>query len=200
MMRKKCSLIILILCAAFGNTTAGGGWPQPKGAIYFKLSQWWIIYDQYYDENGMVLSDRTRSIGHTSIYAEYGITDRFTAIAYMPFFSKATLFEQLNTQSGNIVEEGDKVTSVGDAQVAIKYNLINDKTAPVNISLSTILGIPLGESNGGYDGTLQTGDGEFNQMLRVDASGSVKIGNLYPYYSVYAAVNNRKKVFLMTID
>lgn len=193
-MLRLIYLFIISFLFAHGNVTAGG-WPKPKGSFYIKLSQWWIIYDQYYNEHGKILNDRTRSIGHTSIYTEYALSNHFTVLSYIPFFSKATLFEQVNTHSGNIVEQGDKITSIGDAELSLKYNLLKGNDVPFNISLSTILGIPLGEDSGGYDGSLQTGDGEFNQMLRVDVSGSLKIGDRYPYYSIFAAVNNRTQGF-----
>lgn len=102
----------LLICTAFFtcNIAQAGPWPKCKGEIYLKLSQWWVIYDEYYDQEKNIESlARTRSIGNTSIYAEYGISKRFTAILYFPFFSKATLFELKDKNSSTIIKEGDAI-------------------------------------------------------------------------------------------
>lgn len=54
------------------------------------------------------------------------------------------------------------------------------------------LGIPLGKDSGGTGGILQTGDGEFNQLIQLDASTSHKFSDkVNSYASLYAGVNNR---------
>ncbi|NJM26575.1 MAG: hypothetical protein HC859_14985, partial [Bacteroidia bacterium] len=105
----------------------------------------------------------TTSLYSTSFYGEYGITDRFTGIVYLPFFVRSTLNEVRYNQSGNSIP-GDAVNSLGDAEVSLKYGLIVNK--PIVMSATLTLGLPLGETRGGDQQILQTGDGEFNQMLR----------------------------------
>lgn len=182
------SLIVLSL-----NLTAGGGWTQNKKSLYLKLGQQWVIFDQFYDIDGAIISDRSRSFGSTSIYAEYGISDRLTGIVYFPFYSKSTLFEQRNTANGSVIREGESFSSLGDTNISIKYGLLTN--SKVVLSASLVLGLPLGELNKGSDGSLQTGDGEFNQMIKFDASTSVNVAGSYPYISVYTGFNNRTNGF-----
>ncbi|MEL7146415.1 MAG: hypothetical protein AAFO69_08615, partial [Bacteroidota bacterium] len=87
--------------------------------------------------------------------------------------------------------EGDAVNSVGDTDLSLKYGLVVDK--PIVVSAKLTFGLPLGNPSGGETGTLQTGDGEFNQMLTLEASHS-----FYPkplYASVSLGFNNRTNNF-----
>ncbi|MFZ6012021.1 MAG: hypothetical protein ACOYXT_16885 [Bacteroidota bacterium] len=168
----------------------GGGWPQPKGKGYYKLGQNWIIASSFYSPSGDIIDIRTTSLFTTSFYGEYGITDRLTGIAYLPFFVRGTLNEIRYNQSGTIIP-GDEVNAIGDVDIALKYGIIKDK--PVVLSATLSLGIPLGVTAGGRGKILQTGDGEFNQMIRFDVSHS-----FYPapvYVSFYAGFNNRTNNF-----
>jgi hypothetical protein len=185
-----------LICTAFFtcNIAHAGPWPKCKGEIYLKLSQWWVIYDEYYDQEKNIESlARTRSIGNTSIYAEYGISKRFTAILYFPFFSKATLFELKDKNSSTIIKEGDAISSIGDTDIALLYGLIMNK--PVVLSASLSFGLPFGINSGEDGGSLQTGDGEFNQMLKLEAGSTAKIGKFYPYMIMFMGVNNRTQNF-----
>lgn len=189
---KKYFAICLISFAATFSATAGGGWPQPKGKGYFKLSQSYILSSKIFDGNGNVV-DLTPSYGYfaTSLYGEYGFTDRLTGIIYFPFFARATKNELQYNQPGVPSEPGDALSSLGDTDIAIKYGLIVNK--PIVVSATILFGLPLGDNGATNVNALQVGDGEFNQMLRVDASHS-----FYPkkfYVSAYGAFNNRTKGF-----
>lgn len=190
-MKKGLTCVSLIVLSL--NLTAGGGWTQNKKSLYLKLGQQWVIFDQFYDIDGAIISDRSRSFGSTSIYAEYGISDRLTGIVYFPFYSKSTLFEQRNTANGSVIREGESFSSLGDTNISIKYGLLTNSKVVLGASL--VLGLPLGELNKGSDGSLQTGDGEFNQMIKFDASTSVNVAGSYPYISVYTGFNNRTNGF-----
>ncbi len=187
---KKYSIFAIVLLVSI-SSFAGGGWPQPKGRGYFKLSQSYLLSPKYFDGNGNII-DLTPSYGYfsTSLYAEYGFTDRLTGIIYMPFFARAVKNELQYNQSG-IRQSGDALNSFGDTDIALKYGLITNK--PIVLSATILLGLPLGNNGSNNTSALQTGDGEFNQMLRIDASHS-----FYPkkfYVSVYGAFNNRTKGF-----
>ncbi len=170
---------------------AGGGWPQKKKKGYFKLSEFFIISDKYFTPSGDVIDIATSSIYITSIYGEYGITDRLTGIAYVPFLSRATLNEQVSGSTGNLIAPGDAVTSLGDFDLSLKYGLIVDK--PIVVSATLTFGIPLGIDTGGDTGVLQTGDGEFNVMLTLEASRSFNQGK--GYVNTLVAFNNRSNNF-----
>lgn len=108
----------------------------------------------------------------------------------MPFFARAVKNELRFNQSG-INDAGASLNSFGDTDIAIKYGLIVNK--PIVVSATVLFGLPLGDNGASNANVLQTGDGEFNQMLRIDASRS-----FYPkkfYVSAYAGFNNRTKGF-----
>lgn len=192
---KRITIFLLITVLAQPYVIAGGGWPQPKKKGYFKLGQSAIISDQFYDLEGEIIDLTTISLFTTSVYAEYGITDRLTGVLYMPFFVRSTLNEVERRQSG-IIEPGDAVNSFGDTDIGLKYALITGKK--IALAASVTLGLPFGKTAEGFSDAgepriLQTGDGEFNQLLMVEASRS-----FYPspfYASVGAGFNNRTNDF-----
>ena len=183
--------ILLILSV---TNALAGTWPPGKGKGYIKLAAWWVNFDTYYDFQGNHTSlERTRSIGNISIYSEYGITDKFTGIVYFPFFSKSTIFELKNANTGDIIKEGEALSSVGDINIGLTYNILKKPRTIFNINLT--LGVPLGRDHGGSDGSLQTGDGEFNQLLRFELARSISVHDLHPYFQAYSAFNNRSSGF-----
>lgn len=187
------------------QSIAGGGWPQKKGKGYFKLGQFVLVANRYYNPEGNRIRVEPRiSLFTTSIYGEYGLTDRITVVGYVPFFSRSVL-NNLQKRNGEFVE-GDQLTSFGDTDIGLKYGLVTDKR--VVVSASVTFGIPFGNpgnqaTSSSQTGTpnpeesgsspLQTGDGEFNQKFTIEASTS-----FYPapvYASVLVGVNNRTNGF-----
>lgn len=176
------------------DTYAGGPWPQPKGKGYFKLSEWWMVADQHYTDAGLKDPNITAGLYNSSIYAEYGFSNRLTGIIYFPFFSRSLFNNQISGTTGELIKAGEAINSIGDADVTLKYGL-SRLGAAVPVSLSLVLGLPLGEEAGGAENTLQTGDGEFNQMLRLDIGKSFSGNKKDVYVSSYLAFNNRTEDF-----
>ncbi|MGB0525088.1 MAG: hypothetical protein ACPGJS_19095, partial [Flammeovirgaceae bacterium] len=189
----KHILVVLFCIGLTFQAVAGGGWTKKKGTGYFKLSQWWLISDQHFTSTGAIDPNQTMGLFNTSIYAEYGLTDRFTSIVYAPLFSRALFYNQISGTTGEVLTSGEAINSIGDTDITLKYGLIQDKK--IVLSSSLMLGLPLGNNSGGSAGNLQTGDGEFNQMIRLDASTSLNIKNLPTFYTIYAGVNNRTNGF-----
>lgn len=163
-------LLAVAICLSTTAVKAGGGWPQPQGSGFFKLGQNALVADRFFQPNGEIINIRTISLYATSFYAEYGLTDRLTAVAYVPFFVRSTLNRE-ELASGELVASGDEVNSWGDTNVGVKYGVLTG--GPVAVSVGLTLGLPLGNTAGGETGILQTGDGEFNQLVTVEASRSV---------------------------
>lgn len=172
---------------------AGGPWPSLKNGGFFKLSQWWVVADRHFTDTGLTDPNITSAIYNTSIYAEYGFTDRLTGVLYFPFFSRALFNNEISGTTGELINPGEAINSIGDTDIALKYSIIVNK--PVVLSASLYFGLPLGISSGGSAGTLQTGDGEFNQMLQIDLGTSFSLGNLSFYSSAYGGFNNRTNGF-----
>ena len=59
---------------------AGGGWPQPKGKAYFKLSEWWVVADKHFTLDGFKDPNVTTALYNTTFYGEYGFTNQITGI------------------------------------------------------------------------------------------------------------------------
>ena len=176
--------------------TAGGPWPQRKGGGYAKLSSWNLRYDRHYTDLGRLDPNVTSGNHSVFLYAEYGFTDRLTAIFNGAVFARATQNERASATTGETLTPGDAINGVGDLDLAVKYALTRPGSAwPVALTLQ--FGLPTGESAGGREGDLQLGDGEFNQLLRVDAGRGFSLGEggAPAYVSAYAGFNNRTNDF-----
>lgn len=188
-MKLRLIIFSLVLSAAY-MALAGGGWVYGKNKGFFKLAQHVIRSPHFYDGDGNVISIPTVSLYTTSIYAEYGLTDRLNGLLYMPFFVRSTLNKVEFRQSGNTIE-GDAISSFGDTNIGLKYGLVKDQ--PVVVAASLVFGIPLGSSEVSSERILQTGDGEFNQLLMLEASHSIVGTPLYA--SAGIGFNNRTNGF-----
>jgi len=192
-MSKSISILTLLLLFSI-SAIAGGPWPQKKGNGYFKLSEWWLIYNQHFTDSGEIDPNITSGIFNTSLYAEYGFTDRLTGILFAPLYSRNYYNNQVSATTGELLLQGESLNSVGDFDVSLKYGLTKPG-AKIPISATLTLGLPLGATGGGELGILQTGDGEFNQIIQVDAGTSFQIGSTAAYTSAYLGVNNRTQGF-----
>jgi hypothetical protein len=180
------------LCFLFSVTATSlllaGGWPQPKGHAYLKLYEWWIVADQHYTDQGKIDPNTTNGVFNTIFYGEYGVTDRLTVVASVPLFSRAYFNNTISGTTGETIIPGEAINGIGDADIGLKYGIPN---MPLAMSAMVVLGLPLGDESGGSTGSLQTGDGEFNQMLQIDAGQGFTIGDAPAYANIYAAFNNR---------
>lgn len=186
-------IIIVFLVVFTAPLLWAGGWPQPKGHGYFKLSQWWVISNQHYTDAGLIDPNVTTGVFNTSLYAEYGFTNRLTGVLYFPFFSRSYFNNTISGTSGEVLIPGEAINSIGDTDIGLKYGLIVNK--PVVLSATLMLGLPLGNESGGSLGNLQTGDGEFNQLLQVDAGTAFQIAKQNAYANAYIGYNNRTNNF-----
>ncbi len=189
----------IILTFAFLITattlTAGGPWTQEKGIGYFKFSQWWINFDSHYTDSGKIDPNVTTGIYNTFVYGEYGITDRLTGIVNAAVFSRNVTNNLVSGTTSEIITPGEALNGFGDTDLGIKYRLTK-KESRIAVAASLYLGIPTGQTGQGAQGNLQTGDGEFNQYLRLDAGTSFKLAEkINSYVSVYGGVNNRTRGF-----
>lgn len=190
---KNISIIIIILLSVVGNTYAGGPWPQKKGKGYYKLSEWWTIFDQHYTDQGLIDPNVTTGIFNTAFYGEYGINDRLTTTWNANLFSRNFMNNIRSQTTEEVITPGEAINTFGDIELGLKYGLVTGK---IPVSVSLVLGIPTGQTAGGTQGNLATSDGEFNQILQVDSGFGFNVGqNNSGYVSGYVAINNRTKEF-----
>ncbi len=193
---KRISYIIIINIILSQVALAGGGWPQPKGSGYFKLSEYWLVSDQHYTDLGMIDPNLTIGFFSTSLYGEYGVTDRLTAQVFAPFFVRNLFNDQVSAATGETIIDGEVISGLGDFDFTLKYGL-SKPSSRLAISAGVTVGIPLGKTTGSTLENLQLGDGEFNVMPRVDLGTSWELGyeGLPMYLNVYSAFNKRTNDF-----
>lgn len=181
-MKRISLLLIATLAISFLPQTllAGGGWTKKKGTGYYKVSHWWVNAAKQYTFDGNTAASPQEGIFNTSIFAEYGITDKLTGLLNLPFSKSAN--------------DQESISGIGDVDLAFKYQL-NKSGSKYAIAGTLQFGLPLGDDSGGTAGTLQTGDGEFNQLVRFDVSRSFSIGKVNAYANIYAGYNNRTNNF-----
>ena len=192
-MIRYISAITILSLFTLTSLHAGGPWPQPKGNGYFKLYQWWIVSDQHFTDAGLLDPNVTQGVFNTSLYGEFGFTDRLTGILNFPMFSRAYFNNTISGTTGEVIDPGEGINSIGDTDLGLQYGLLVN--GPFVLSARVMFGLPLGNNGGGSSGALQTGDGEFNQILRVDAGTSFRIGKTNAYAAAFLGVNNRSNGF-----
>jgi len=183
--------IILILSQSL---LAGGPWPQSKGKGYYKLSEWWVIFDQHYTDQGLIDPNVTTGIFNTFFYGEYGLTDRITLNVNANLFSRNFTNNVVSGTTGDIIIAGEGLNAIGDIDLGVKYGL-TQPGASFPIAASVLLGIPTGATGRGEQQNLQTGDGEFNQMFQLDAGSGFNLGKTPAYFSLYSGINIRSNGF-----
>ncbi|MEM7107276.1 MAG: hypothetical protein AAF519_03545 [Bacteroidota bacterium] len=188
-MMKKPSLLVLI-CILSNSLWSQNPWNKKRNEGFFKLDQTFIISDSFYTPEKDISDITTTGVYISSLYGEFGISNKVTGVFYFPFFFRSTLNELEFSQSG-VVEPGDELNSVGDATIGLQYQVL--KKGRFSLSSSLVFGIPLGEDMGGRTQLLQSGDGEFNQLLRLHGGYS-----FYPkpaYLAIGVGFNNRTRGF-----
>ncbi len=185
----------LILTAIFILTTfsigLAGGWPQPKGSGFFKLDFTTIHARELFGADGSIFSinGAGTQLGFysNSFYGEYGITNRLTAVSYIPFFVRSKVNEGIGSITGEILQPGLSNNGIGDIDLGLRYGLYNK--GGVSITALLFLGLPTGDATN--ENLLYTGDGEFNQLLRLEAG----VGAAKWYATGYVGFNNRTNNF-----
>jgi hypothetical protein len=184
-------LLATFLLSFLSWNTSAQGWPQAKGNAFVKLDFSFIHARDFYgpDRNiydingaGTRLSSYT-----TAFYGEYGITNKLTTIAYVPFLVRNTVNEGVGSITGEVIQPGLENTALGDIDLGLRYGLL--KKGSFVLSSTFMLGVPAGDYTN--PDLLYTGDGEWNQQLRVEWG----YGTARWYTNGYLGLNNRTKGF-----
>ena len=188
-MKLRYSIIIALVFTTL-QLSAQSPWTKKQGEGFFKLSEMIIVSDQFYSPEGSIQDIKTAGVYITGLYGEYGLTDRLNVVGFVPFFVRNTIHEQEFAISPNN-EPGDESNSFGDVDLGFNYGIKQD--GPFVLSASLLFGIPSGETSGGNTEILQSGDGEFNQLIRLHAGYSFYPAPFYATTSV--GFNNRTNGF-----
>ena len=152
-----------------------GGWPQPKGGYFIKLSEWWIASDQHFDSEGNIRPNIV-NYGYYSatIYAEVGIGHRWTGILNFPFLNYTYTQHPTNLTKQDIWKPGD-------ADLGLKYAITYQQ--PISITTTLFVSLPFGYNQ---EEALLTGLGTFSEMLQLDIARSFNESSWIDIYSAYA--------------
>ncbi|WP_158845617.1 hypothetical protein [Algibacter sp. L1A34] len=188
---KKILPLVAVIC--FFSTNTFAQWTQKKGNGYYKLSAWYLEADSHYTDTGETDPNTTRGQFTVNLYGEYGLSDKIDIIAYIPFFARSFENDVISGTTGQTLSEGQAINNIGDIDLGIKYSILQGKNYAWSTSLT--LGLPTGENAGGSNGSFQTGDGEFNQLIRTALGVPFSLGNLPAYAKTYVGFNNRTNNF-----
>ncbi len=185
------SILIALSFLISASVFAGGGWPKKKKTYYFKLSGWYLNADEHFTPNGKG-PNTTTQLFSTSLYGEYGITDRLTAVANIPFFYRNTFNKTI--VNGEETSPGEDLNSFGDTQIGLKYGIFQNDTFSATFGIT--LDLPFGENGKGVGGRLATGDEEFNHIYRFDVGASIYNSDKVSVYgNLYTGLNVRTEGF-----
>ena len=189
MSHKLTTLLFLIF-----TTTLFSQWTKGKGNGYYKLSAWSVIADKHYTDTGEIDPNPTRGTFNFNFYGEYGLGEKIDLISYIPFFTRTYQNNVVSGTRGDIITEGSTLNAFGDIDIGVRYGILKKNS----LALSTTLkfGLPTGNTSGGNEfAILQTGDGEFNQLLQVDLGYSFKLKDIPAYGKTFVGYNHRTKGF-----
>ncbi len=179
-------LLFLLFSIGYVLNLSSQAWTKPKGEGFYKFDYTMIQTNKVYDPGGKVVPFRTLGNHTLSLYGERGITDKFTIQAYIPFFVRNVLNATKGAQTGTLLEPGIEENNIGDIDIAFRYAL---PFGTLPVSATILLGLPTGNST--QNSGLFTGDGEFNQMLKL----STGIGATKWWTQFGLGYNNRTKGF-----
>jgi protein XagA len=162
-MKKTLHTLLLSAALMTPSVSKAQAWTKAENTGFYKLDFTRIASDRVFNTREEILPFRPTSNNTFSIYGEYGITNKLTLIGYLPILV-ANRFAESKNAAGTTLP-AVKETSFGDVDVSFRYQLYNKNG--ISISANLLLGLPTGnpkQANG-----LLTGDGEFNQMLKLAA-------------------------------
>jgi protein XagA len=156
-MRKNIYIFIYLFLGSIININ-GQAWTKAKGENFLKLDYSNISSKKYFDKDGTVVDISPLTYSTLSFYGELGLTDKITVVGYLPYVSN------------NFTDKNQKNSGIGDIDLAFRFALPINKVA---VAVNVLLGLPTGNGTAPFD--LHTGDGEFNQMIKIGAgSGGTK--------------------------
>ncbi len=175
----------LLLLFSFLLLPAGlsATWVREKGRalIYTDLS--YRTTDTYYT-GGQKMKANDFYEASLNLYADYGVTDRYTIGAYLPVIKSLSL-GVTGTQPAVIY------TNIGDMELIQRLQILEGLGAVFNLEL--LIGIPTGYSE--QRERLHTGDGEFNFRPGASLGWGFPIFSLPSYLTLSAGLNLRTRGF-----
>jgi hypothetical protein len=163
-MRALVWCAVLVAVAA-GSPARAGAWPQEEGGGYWKFEQRATRVDFYEGADGEEVRIPTLFDAITSFYGEFGVTDRITPFAYVPFLEHLSLDDA----------PGTSLTRPADCDLGVRIGVLKKGRGVMSVQLT--LGVPSGDST--PEAGLVTGDGEWNLIAVLQGGGSFAKAPVY---------------------
>jgi protein XagA len=179
-------LFTFLLFLGDSSVSKAQAWTKAKNSGFYKLDFSRISAADVFNNKNEVIPFRSITNNITSFYGEYGVSNKFTLIGYIPFLVNNQLGES-KSSTGTVLSPSTSETNFGDVDLGFRYQLFNKNG--ISLSANVLLGLPTGNSTQ-KDGLL-TGDGEFNQMLKL----AVGTGKARWWTQAAVGFNNRTKSF-----
>jgi protein XagA len=178
------SIILLFLGISLTpSVLKAQAWTKSQGSGFYKLDFSTIQATDVFSSKGDLIPSRDLGNSIASFYGEYGITNKITAIAYVPFWVGNTAGAY--PAAGTIPAlPSASFSSFGDVDLGLRIAL---PVKNIAMSVNILFGLPTGtptQANG-----LATGDGEFNQMIKL----AVGTGKTRWWTQGAVGYNNRTK-------
>ena len=167
-----------------------GGWTSKHLNGFFKVEGRVLAATDWYDDTGKVIPIPENFYLANSFYGEFGVLDRLDVIVNIPFLVTNAQSAQETTGNNTPLVQEDLVSGIGDIRVGVRYGILQN--TPLVLSASLFFGLPTG-SQAKENDFVATGDGEFNQLLKIEAGYS-----FYPapfYLGAGVGFNNRTQNF-----
>lgn len=175
----KYLIVVALITITFQNNARAGGFPVRPGRLILSPSVSYFFANKEWDSTGRKISfpNNGKYTSETiSLYAEYGISRRFSAVATLPY-----TFNQF-TQTGYSA----KYSGLTDLETGIKYYLFNINYI-YYFSLQGTAITPL-YTNPAYGTGPELGYGEEGGELKLSAAGSGTLFNRSVYFDASEAV------------
>jgi hypothetical protein len=122
--------LLLLLTTSAQSVEAGGPWPREKNKGYAQLGFTYLGYSKFYNQDGDVVNMRRNVTDFTAqAYIDFGLTDRLTMMANLPFKYVATSEKIANTDTVSFTDTVPNGTLFGlnTVMLGFRYTIINKK-------------------------------------------------------------------------
>jgi protein XagA len=156
---KLALFLFLLLCMVGIQSELGAqAWTKNKCKGFYKLDFTGNnAVNVFGDKRKLVASPQINNYT-ASLYAEHGLTDKVTVVAYVPFWVN----NSLSSSDSISIPANESNGSFGDVDLSLRVAL---PVKTIAMSVQAQLGLPTGDSKNANG--LLTGDGELNQMIKL---------------------------------
>jgi len=172
--RSALSAALVLALVLATTQSAQAGWTQPQGSGYAKIWGHFIAGERAFGLDGNLIDSEPFSLIGSNLYAEFGITDTWTAVAQAKPYERATY-------------GGANANVVGPIQLGIRSAVL---TGPLKLAAEIRYGFapPVGDRNLAAEDSALAFIPTFSTH---SASGEVQVGYGFSRYWVRASAGMR---------